>query len=59
MGRNKKYNTVEERKEAQKKWQADHYERNKKEILKKARERYRAKKIEKAKRDRMKKLYDE
>lgn len=59
MGRKKKYNSVEERKEAQKKWQADHYERNKKEILKKARETYRKKKIEKAKRDRMKRLYDE
>jgi len=59
MGRKKKYNTVEERKEAQRKWQADHYERNKKEILKRARDAYRKKKIEKAKRERMKKLYDE
>ena len=41
MGRKKKYYTEEERLEAQRKWQMDHYERNKAKILKKAKERYR------------------
>jgi len=46
MGRKKKYYTEEERLEAQRKWQMDHYERNKAKILKKAKERYRLKKLE-------------
>ena len=44
MGRKKKYYTKEEKLEAQRKWQMDHYERNKSKILKKAKERYRLKK---------------
>ncbi len=59
MGRHKKYNSVEEKQEAQRKWQAEHYERNRKEILRKARELYKRKKREKEKRERMKNLYDE
>ncbi len=46
MGRKKKYYTEEERLEAQRKWQMDHYERNKEDILRKAKERYRLKKLE-------------
>ena len=46
MGRKKKYYTEDEKREAQRKWQMDHYERNKAKILKKAKERYRLKKIE-------------
>jgi len=46
MGRKKIYHTKEERLEAQRKWQMDHYERNKAKILKKAKERYRLKKLE-------------
>ena len=46
MGRKKIYYTEEERLEAQRKWQMDHYERNKAKILKKAKERYRLKKLE-------------
>ena len=46
MGRKKKYYTEEERLEAQRKWQMDHYERNKADILRKAKERYRLKKLE-------------
>ena len=46
MGRKKLYNTKEEKLEAQRKWQMDHYERNKAKILKKAKERYRLKKLE-------------
>ena len=45
MGRKKIYHTEEERLEAQRKWQMDHYQRNKAKILKKAKERYRLKKI--------------
>ena len=46
MGRKKIYHTEEERLEAQRKWQMDHYERNKEDILRKAKERYRLKKLE-------------
>ena len=40
MGRKRKYTTEEERKEAQRKWQMEHYQRNKDKILKKARDNY-------------------
>ena len=46
MGRKKIYYTKEEKLEAQRKWQMDHYERNKEDILRKAKERYRLKKLE-------------
>ena len=57
MGRKKLYNTEEERKEAQRKWQMDHYERNKAKILKKAKERYRLKKLEVRRKEKRRKLY--
>jgi hypothetical protein len=57
MGRKRLYNTEEERKEAQRKWQMDHYERNKERILKKAKERYRLKKIEERRKEKRRKLY--
>ena len=41
MGRKVKYKTEKERKEAQLKWQREHYERNKEEIRLQARKRYR------------------
>jgi hypothetical protein len=41
MGRKRKYNTEKERREAQRKWQMEHYLRNKEEIKEKARQRYR------------------
>ena len=44
MGRKRKYKTEKERREAQIKWQMEHYQRNKEEIKQKARERYRQKK---------------
>ena len=44
MGRKLKYKTEKERREAQRKWQMDHYQRNKEEIKQKARERYKQKK---------------
>ena len=57
MGRKKLYNTEEERKEAQRKWQMDHYERNKAKILKKAKERYRLKKIAERRTEKRRNLY--
>ena len=44
MGRKRKYFTSEEKKEAQRKWQMEHYMRNKEELKAKARLRYRNKK---------------
>ena len=57
MGRKKLYHTEEERLEAQRKWQMDHYERNKAKILKKAKERYRLKKMEEWRTEKRRKLY--
>ena len=59
MGRKKLYNTKEEKLEAQRKWQMDHYERNKAKILKKAKERYRLKKLEERRRKKRRKMYGE
>ena len=44
MGRKRKYKTEKERREAQRRWQMEHYLRNKEEIKQKARERYREQK---------------
>ena len=44
MGRKRKYHTEKERREAQRKWQMEHYLRNKEKIKQKARERYREQK---------------
>ena len=44
MGRKLKYKTEKERRDAQRKWQMEHYLRNKEKIKQKARERYRQKK---------------
>ena len=57
MGRKKKYYTKEEKLEAQRKWQMDHYERNKEKILRKAKERYRLKKLEERRKDKRRKMY--
>ena len=59
MGRKKKYYTEEERLEAQRKWQMDHYERNKSKILRKAKERYRLKKIAERRKEKRRKMYGE
>ena len=59
MGRKKIYNTEEERLEAQRKWQMDHYERNKEDILRKAKERYRLKKLEERRNEKRRKMYGE
>lgn len=57
MGRKRKYYSEEERKEAQRKWQMEHYQRNKDKILKKARDNYKKKKREKIRQDRGKSIY--
>ena len=57
MGRKRKYHSEEERKDAQRKWQMEHYERNKDKILQKARDNYKKKKREKMRRERSKRLY--
>ena len=44
MGRKRKYHTEKERQEAQRKWQMEHYLRNKEQIKQTARERYREQK---------------
>ena len=59
MGRKKKYYTEEEKLEAQRQWQMDHYERNKAKILKKAKERYRLKKLEVRRKEKRRKMYGE
>ena len=57
MGRKRKYNTEEERRDAQRKWQMEHYQRNKDKILKKARDNYKKKKREKIRQNRGKSIY--
>ena len=59
MGRKRLYNTKEEKLEAQRKWQMDHYERNKSKILRKAKERYRLKKLEERRTEKRRKVYGE
>ena len=59
MGRQKKYNSEEERKEAQRKWSMEYYKRNRAVLQAKARERYRRKKQLELKQKQIKELYDE
>jgi|TARA_Y100000310_G_scaffold9676_1_gene10384 hypothetical protein len=59
MGRKRKYFTAKEKKEAQRKWQMEHYERNKEVILKKMKEKYRLKKVNALKSEKMKTIYGE
>jgi len=44
VGRKRKYKTEKERREAQRRWQMEHYLRNKEEIKQKARDKYREQK---------------
>lgn len=57
MGRKTKYYSEEEKQEAQRKWQMEHYQRNKDKILKKARDNYKKKKREKIRQNRGKSIY--
>ena len=59
MGRKRIYFTDKERRDAQRRWQMEHYERNKAKILKKAKERYRLKKIEERRKEKRRKMYGE
>ncbi|MBC8428410.1 hypothetical protein H8D04_00860 [bacterium] len=57
MGRKKIYKTKDELKEAQRKWQMEHYQRNKEKILRQAKERYLKKKRQKQREDKRRRLY--
>ena len=59
MGRIRKYFTKKEQREAQRKWQMEHYERNKDKLRKVARDRYRKKRQEEIAEERRKQLYGE
>ena len=59
MGRQKKYNSEEERKEAQRKWSMGYYYRNRAVLQAKARARYRRKKQMEIKEKQRKELYGE
>ena len=59
MGRHRKYNSEEERKEAQRKWSKDYYKRNRAVLQAKARERYRKKRQMELKEKQIKELYGE
>jgi len=59
MGRKLKYKTEKERRDAQRKWQMDHYQRNKEEIKEKARQRYRQKKKNELYEKKASSLYEE
>ena len=59
MGRQKKYNSEEEKKEAQRKWSMEYYHRNRAVLQSKARERYRRKRTMELKEKQRKELYGE
>ena len=59
MGRQRKYNTKEEKKEAQRRWSMEYYYRNRAVLQAKARERYRRKKTMELKEKQRKELYGE
>ena len=59
MGRQRKYNTKEEKKEAQRRWSMEYYYRNRAILQAKARERYRRKKTMELKEQQRKELYGE
>ena len=59
MGRQRKYNTKEEKKEAQQRWSMEYYYRNRAVLQAKARERYRRKRMMELKEKQRKELYGE
>ena len=59
MGRKRKYHTEKDRQEAQRKWQMEHYLRNKEKIKQKAREKYREKKRKELYEKKVSSLYNE
>ena len=59
MGRQRKYNTKEEKKEAQQRWSMEYYYRNRAVLQAKARQRYRRKRTMELKEKQRKELYGE
>ena len=59
MGRQKKYNSIEEKKDAQRKWSMEYYYRNRAVLQAKARQRYRRKRTMELKEKQRKELYGE
>ena len=59
MGRQRKYSTKEEKKEAQRRWSMEYYYRNRAVLQAKARERYRRKKQMELKEIQRRELYGE
>ena len=59
MGRKVIYKTKKEKKEAQLRWQREHYERNKEKLKFQARQRYRKQQQEKIRKETRDKLYGE
>ena len=59
MGRQRKYNSEEEKKAAQRRWSMEYYYRNRAVLQAKARERYRRKKTMELKEQQRKELYGE
>ena len=59
MGRHRKYNSEEDRNEAQRKWSMAYYKKNRAVLQAKARERYRKKRQMELKEKQIKELYGE
>ena len=59
MGRQRKYNSEEERKEAQRRWSMEYYYKNRAVLQAKARQRYRRKRTMELKENQRKELYGE
>ena len=59
MGRQKKYNSIEEKKEAHRKWSMEYYYKNRAVLQAKARQRYRRKRMMELKEKQRKELYGE
>ena len=59
MGRKRKYTSEQQRKEAQRKWSMEYYQRNRAVLQAKARERYRRKKQMELKEKQRRELYGE
>ena len=59
MGRQRKYNTKEEKKDAQRRWSMEYYYKNRAVLQAKARQRYRRKKTMELKEKQRKELYGE
>ena len=59
MGRQKKYNSIEEKKKAQRRWSMEYYYRNRAVLQAKARQRYRRKRTMELKEKQRKELYGE